>query len=352
MKTIRNLPTFFICGILFSCNTFIFTINQPNYNLQDLSATWRFVHSVYPYLEYKQINWDSIYVKNYPRAKYAKGDEINKILHDMLFELKDGHVYYHNNDNREVYPYIPKRLQKDRNSFNPGVIKKYFKRDLRLTKNRKITYEIASENIGYVFLSNFNHNYMDEFTCVMDYLKSTKGLILDVRQKNGGNIDNVEAVVSRFLTKPIDRVDYYLNGKILEMPKLLPRGPYIYINPIVVLVNGLTYSAGELFSEMMKQLPNVTVVGDTTGGGSAGATAIAPGDLRLPSGKVIHIGTLDLRRYDGLPWEWLGIPPDIRVEQSELDIQLGRDKQLEFAISFLKEKQNKKNLRLKHLAVY
>jgi hypothetical protein len=334
MKTIKSTLVFFICSIAFSCNTFIFTINQPNYNLQDLSATWRFVHSVYPYLEYKQINWDSIYITNYPRAQYAKGDEINNILHDMLFELKDGHVYYYNND-KEVYPYIPKRLEKDRNSFNPGVIKNYFKNDIRLTKNKKIAYEIAPGNIGYVFLSNFNHNYTDEFPYVMEYLKGTKGLILDVRQKNGGNIDNVEAVVSRFLIKPIDRVDYYLNGEILEMPKLLPRGPYIYINPIVVLVNGLTYSAGELFSEMMKQLPNVTVVGDTTGGGSAGATAIAPGDLQLPSGRVIHIGTLDLRRYDGLPWEWLGIPPDIRVEQSERDVKLGRDKQLEFAISFL-----------------
>lgn len=311
-------------------------MNKPNHNLQDLRATWRFVHSVYPYLEYKQINWDSIYVTNYPRAIHATGNEINTILHDMLFQLKDGHVYYHTQNNQEVYPYIPKRFQRDRNSFNPGVIKNYFKNDLRLTKNNKIAYEVAAGNIGYMFLSNFNHNYLNEFPNVLEFLKETKGLILDVRQKNGGNIDNVEAVVSRFLTKPIDRVDYYMDGKILKMPKLLPRGPYIYINPIVVLVNGLTYSAGELFSEMMKQLPNVTVVGDTTGGGSAGATAIAPGDLKLPSGRVIHIGTLDLRRYDGLPWEWLGIPPDIRVEQSEEDIKLGRDKQLEFAISYLK----------------
>ena len=48
------------------------------------------------------------------------------------------------------------------------------------------------------------------------------------------------------------------------------------------------------------------------------------------------IGTTDLHRYDGLPREWIGVPPDIRVKQTEEDILNGRDKQLEFAISMLK----------------
>jgi len=76
-------------------------------------------------------------------------------------------------------------------------------------------------------------------------------------------------------------------------------------------------------------------VGDTTGGGSAGGTISDTGLRTLPSGKRIEIGTLDLRRYDGLPWEWLGIPPDIRVVQTEADISAGRDRQLEFAIELL-----------------
>jgi len=51
---------------------------------------------------------------------------------------------------------------------------------------------------------------------------------------------------------------------------------------------------------------------------------------------MIYVGALDQRRYDGQPWEWLGIPPDIRIEQTEEDIINGRDKQLEFAINMLK----------------
>ena len=83
----------------------------------------------------------------------------------------------------------------------------------------------------------------------------------------------------------------------------------------------------------------MTAVGDTTGGGSAGGNSDPPEavtEFYLPSGKMIDVGTVDNRRYDGQPWEWLGIPPDIRVVQTEADINQGRDKQLEYAIDMLK----------------
>ena len=89
---------------------------------------------------------------------------------------------------------------------------------------------------------------------------------------------------------------------------------------------------------MLKQLPNVTAVGDTTGGGSAGNTS-APGFQpiwHMPSGKWFEIGNLDIRRYDGLPWESLGVPPDIRVVQPLADLRAGHDRQLEYAIDLLK----------------
>lgn len=102
----------------------------------------------------------------------------------------------------------------------------------------------------------------------------------------------------------------------------------------MVLSNGSTFSAGEFTAEILKQLPQVTAVGDTTGGGSVGGGEESL--YFLPSGKSINIGFIDIRRYDGLPWEWLGVAPDIRVVQTEADIKQGRDKQLEYAIDMLK----------------
>ncbi len=175
---------------------------------------------------------------------------------------------------------------------------------------------------------------MNEFPGVLEYLKNTKGLILDIRQKRGGDYQNVVAVVTRFISEPLERNDAYTYGEKWDLPPFQPQGLFIYTKPVVVLINGSTFSAGEFTAEILKQLPQVTAVGDTTGGGSVGG-----GDeslYYLPSGKSINIGFIDIRRYDGLPWEWLGIAPDIRIVQTEADIKQGRDKQLEYAIDMLK----------------
>ncbi len=190
-------------------------------------------------------------------------------------------------------------------------------------------------NIGYAFISDFHEDYLiNEFPSVINHLKNTKGLIIDIRQKRGGVYDNVEAVVSRFITEPLEKPPFYYYGQLAELLPFQPSGSFTYTNPVVVLINGSTFSAGELCTEVLKQLPNVTAVGDTTGGGSVGSGD--EGLYFLPSGKSMEIGFIDLRRYDNLPWEWLGVPPDIRVVQTEADIFAGRDKQLEYAINLLK----------------
>jgi hypothetical protein len=54
-----------------------------------------------------------------------------------------------------------------------------------------------------------------------------------------------------------------------------------------------------------RQLPQVTALGDTTGGGSGSVDDAAPGRFERASTVVIGIPTVDLRHYDGLPWEWV-----------------------------------------------
>jgi len=86
------------------------------------------------------------------------------------------------------------------------------------------------------------------------------------------------------------------------------------------------HDCAELFPEVMKQLSNVTIVGDTTlGGGCNDVTEDIQGDYWLPSIKYIHIGTTYVLRYDGVPIEWSGELPDIRVPQTKEDIDQGMD---------------------------
>ncbi len=324
--------------LLIACENIVQEPNT-NFNVEDFEATWNRVNEVYPYLEFKGINWDSLYNAYLPRAQNARGDEIYFVLHDLLEELADGHVYYHTNGGGEVYPYVMPRLIKDRHAYSPFVVRKYFDRPLKVTDSGSAEYEILPDNIGYIFLSDFHENYLlVEFPGVLEYMRDTQGLIIDIRQKRGGDYGNVEAVVTRFMTGPLNRPALYLLGELIEDPPFQPGEPFIYTNPVVVLINGATYSAGEMTTEILKQLPQVTAVGDTTGGGSAGGWSTGNGvmDYELPSGKLISVGTVDIRRYDNLPWEWLGVAPDIRIEQTAEDIENGIDPQLEYAIELLR----------------
>jgi carboxyl-terminal processing protease len=335
MKKIYFIFYIFCLIVLFSCKDLIVTEPDSNLNVEDFEAAWKRIRDVYPYLEYKKINWDSIHTVYRPLFENADGDEFYLLLRDFLAELKDGHVYFRTKGGGEVYPYYPQRHFKDRHAYSPFVVRKYFDKALRLTESKTVEYEILPGNIGYAFLSDFHENYLtDEFPGVLDYLKNTRGLILDIRQKVGGDYKNIEAVITRFLTGPLERNDAYTYGEKWNLPSFQPRGPFQYTKPVAVLINGSTFSAGEFTTEILKQLPQVTAIGDTTGGGSVGG-----GDESLyflPSGKSISIGFIDIRRYDGLPWEWLGVAPDIRVEQTEADIQAGRDLHLEYAIDLLK----------------
>ncbi len=121
-----------------------------------------------------------------------------------------------------------------------------------------------------------------------------------------------------------------------EAGTILPQGGQQYTGPIVILINGTSFSAAEVFVEIMRQLDYVTVVGDTTAGGGVSSN----GDPRhfLPSGKSISINYEAILRIDGEPLEWNGVPPDIRVLQTKADVDMKRDRQLQSAIEMLSAK--------------
>lgn len=328
-------------GILISgCEKRVTESEQSARNMEDFEAAWNRINDVYPFFEFKKIDWDSMYTVFRPRTETANIYEFHPVLTDLLAELKDGHVYYETIVGSRVVPYYPPRQIRDQYAFSLSVVKTYFNEELRATENGSAEYGILQDNIGYIFLSNFGQDDLSaEFPDILEYLRNTKGLIIDIRQRRGGSIQNVEAVVARFIASPLAWPRLHFLGEIYPMSPLQPRGPFTYANPVVVLINGSTFSAGELTTEILKTLPNVTAVGDTTGGGGGTASnhsSETVGEYTLPSGMVINIPTGYFERYDGQHYEWLGVPPDIRVEQTEADIQNGNDRQLEYAMDILK----------------
>lgn len=342
MKKTSTISVLFI-GILFfgGCEKMVIPEPEENLNIEDFEVAWQTTADRYPYFELKNVDWDALYIEYYPKAAASKGDEIYTVLINLFSHLKDGHMYLELEGGQQLTPWIPDRRKKDIYSFNATLIGRYFNDPVITGSEEVINYQILPQNIGYLNIQSFSGAYsLSELHKVFMHFSNTIGIIVDIRHNYGGDIHNVDKLVRNFIDQPIPRNPYYYDFEPIEMDSIVPGGPYAYQNAGVLLVNGVSYSASEITTEIFKQkIPHVTVVGDTTGGGSLGyLNAQNNGDFRLPSGKLFHIGNLDVRKYNGEPFENIGIVPDILVPQTKADIDSGHDRQLEFAIDHILSK--------------
>jgi len=321
--------------VITSCSDLIVNEQESNLNIRDFETVWQIVNRYYPFLEFKNINWDSLYTVYKPKAENTSGDEIYPVLYELLRELKDGHVEVQTKGGFPVMTYLWPRYINHK-SFDQNVVARYLKTSLLLAGNNNISYGMINSVIGYIYFSTFKEgDWIQDFDEILEYFKNTKGLIIDVRNNGGGSGSTYDYVISRLIGEPVEEKWFLSDGQ--ERSHIIqPGGSLRYSKPTVILINGASFSAAEIFSELMRQLPNVTLVGDTTGGGG-GANEI----FQLPSGKRIKIPTMYFARLDGKMVEWNGILPDVLVKQTESDIERRRDKQLEYAIQLLIESSSK-----------
>ncbi len=330
----KNAITFFCIFLLTGCTL----LNEPEvyeYNTEKvLSETTNLIKKEYPYLTFKKINIDSLHNYFALRLHNYEGDKIYDLLSEYLYELKDGHVYFFTIGGFPITPYHPRRFNKDRYSYDPEVVRKYFKKELKLDESKKIEFGITSDNLGYIYISTFKldgFKWINYFTKIIQYMKDTKGLIIDVRHNGGGSDAITYYIIGHFIQEPIEGPIWVdKNGNQIERGKIYPNTEVFYSKPIIVLQNGKCFSSAEGFINVMRELPNVTTIGDTTAGGSG-----APEDFEIAENLTIHLSTKAEMTYDGKYIEWNGLEPDILVTQNKSDIEKGIDLQLESAISFL-----------------
>ena len=97
----------------------------------------------------------------------------------------------------------------------------------------------------------------------------------------------------------------------------------------VVLTNRQCYSATNSFVNEMRYCPNVTIVGDKTGGGSG-----LPFSSELPKGWSIRFSACPMFDAEKKQIEF-GIEPDIYVDMRSEDALRGIDTLIEYARNML-----------------
>jgi carboxyl-terminal processing protease len=180
------------------------------------------------------------------------------------------------------------------------------------------------------------------------------GIVVDLRNNPGGALSSVLEMMANVINRgelmlQIERVPgtnvilynetHVQNGFMMtvqrtaanpdrprtqagERPPLLLKGN----KPIVVLINGGSASASEIFAGAIQANKRGKVVGTPSIGKGVGQVV-----LDLPYGRRLHITTFEFLP-GGMKSDWIGVIPDIEVPITPEDIKAGRDPQLDAAL--------------------
>ena len=171
-----------------------------------------------------------------------------------------------------------------------------------------VEHKLLEGDIGYVSISEFDNNTFDDFKRAMEDLES-KGAaqyVFDVRNNTGGSLS---AVVST--------LDFLLPEGTLVTLKDNSGKEDVYSSDaekfdkkFVVLINGSTYSGGELFAAAVRDFGAGKLIGETTYG-KGYAQEIIP----LSKG-ALYLSTKTYCPPNGENYEGVGVSPDTEVKMS------------------------------------
>jgi C-terminal processing protease CtpA/Prc len=314
-----------------SCEKIIFekdlSSTSPKVNFNYL---WNECNEKYSYFDLKGIDWDK--VKATYEAKLFNGmsdDSLFNVLGGMITELRDDHTNLFSNFN--VSSFGVNYLGQD--NYDSRIVDDNYLSQTAYTSGPFRHDFIKNGEIGYVRFSAFTGTVgPTNLDFILDRYKNTKGLILDLRENGGGAVNDVFSLLSRFVdTKTLTNYSRIKSGpghddfSTAKPVYVTPYDGIRYSKKVAVLTDRGTYSAGSFTSLATKAIPNMILIGDTTGGGLG-----LPNGGQLPNGWGYRFSITQALTLDKKPDYENGVPPDVRVLLDWSD--LTKDEVIERAI--------------------
>lgn len=210
----------------------------------------------------------------------------------------------------------------------------------RVVENVSVTAELLENQVGYVQVTQFYKNTGEEFVEALESLEAqgVKGVIVDMRDNPGGLLNIV-----------VDMCSYLIDGgNVVTIEDKTGRVLQAYRDndehhtdiPMVVLVNGNSASAAEIFAGALQDTGIGKLVGTTTYG-----KGIVQSVIPLSDGSAVKLTIAKYFTPNGNDIHGKGIEPDYRVElpenrSSAVNIDREDDTQLQKAQEVIAEMIN------------
>ncbi len=252
------------------------------------------------------------------------------------------------------------------------------RKQIRAAKRRNgnaLTFD--STNTAYLRLITFAGSglrglFKESFETIQQ--KHAANLVIDLRENSGGNIgasanlteyliqhpftvaDSVSAISRKFAYHKYIHPAFIYKALMFFSAKkkqdgryhfgywehhvFKPNEPLHFNGNVYILQGGFTFSAASMFVSHLKGQPNVTVIGEETGGGSYGNSSVHLPTIILPNSHIqVILPIYRIVNNASRPHNGRGIMPDIYIKPSSDAIKKGIDTRMQKARELIEAKK-------------
>lgn len=305
------------------------------------------------------------------------------LFYSLAYGLKDSNVITYITPNGTeatgiIKNFVPVKDTSKNKSVNSIPFPKPTRKQIRAAKKRNgnnLTFD--STGTAYLQLVTFSGGGLRNLfkTSFKEMQKRhTTSLVIDLRANGGGNIgaatnltrylikqsftvaDSVSSVTRRFhyasyihpklayrtmmLFTAHKKQDRRYHFGYLEHHIFKPKKDLHFNGNIYIIQGGFTFSAASMFVSHLKGQPNVTVLGEETGGGNYGNSSVHLPSVILPNSHIeVILPIYRIINDASRPKDGRGIQPDIYTPPSSVSIRQGIDPKMQKVRELIEEKK-------------
>lgn len=207
---------------------------------------------------------------------------------------------------------------------------KDFTVEREIIEQQTVQSEMKEESVGYIRITEFASVTYEQYKEALENLESQgmERLIVDLRNNPGGNLKTVCEILDLMLPQGLI---VYTEDKNGEREEYRSDEEHVFEKPLVVMMNGNSASASEIFAGAVQDYGTGQIVGTQSYG-----KGLVQQMFDLQDGTSVKLTIAEYFTPKGRNINGIGITPDIEIEYEYDEQKPDRDNQLEKAIETVK----------------